>query len=72
MAGVDQVVRRLPGTAVHDDRERQQPVEGGQAQVAELLRLGAIGESRVGSGRRWVEEDVGAVSRHGAIIGFAA
>jgi hypothetical protein len=49
---------------VDDDGERQQPVDVRQAQVAELLRLGPVGEPRVRGGRRRIEEDVGAVPRH--------
>src|SRR5207237_2445922 len=56
VACVDQVVGRLPPAAVNDDRERPEAVDAGQAQVAEMLRLGAVGGARVRDG--WGRDDV--------------
>ena len=65
VAGVDQVVGRLPVAAVEHDRERRARAAG-ETQVAELERLGAVGEALVRRRRRRVGEDVLAVAAHDA------
>ena len=50
VAGVDQVVGRLPVAAVQHERERERAVAGRDAEVAELQRLGPVGDPRVRAG----------------------
>ena len=64
MARMDQVVHRLPRAPVHDDGKRRQPVDVGEAKVAELLGLGPVSEPCVRGAWRPVGEDFLAVSRH--------
>jgi hypothetical protein len=62
VAGVDQVVDRLPVAAVKYDGEGQEPVVvRWQPQVSELFRLGPVGDPLVGGGRRRIAEDFLAV-----------
>ena len=62
VAGVDQVVGRLPVAAMEHERERERPFAGRNAQVAELERLGSVCNAHVRRGRRRVGEDLRAVS----------
>ena len=64
VAGVREVVDRLPVAAVHDDDERVGPVAGREAQVAELERL--VRRRRRGRRRPGAVggEDVDAVTGH--------
>ena len=63
---VDQVVGRLPVAAVQHERERERPVAGRDAKVAELERLRPVGDPRVRRPRRRVGENVGAVPHRAA------
>jgi hypothetical protein len=66
VAGMDQVVDRLPVTAVDHHDERVRAAAGRQPQIAELQRLRPVDEPHVRGRRRGLGQDVGAdPGRHG-------
>ena len=64
MAGMGEVVDRLPVPAVHDDGDRMRACARGGSQVAELKRVGPVRNAYVGVGRRGVHQDVRARPHH--------
>jgi hypothetical protein len=64
VAGVDQVVNRLPVATVEHRYDRVRPATGRHAQVGELERLRPVDESCVGVWRGRLVEDLAARSRH--------
>ena len=68
MAGVRQVVDRLPIATMDIDDQRKPALTSREPQVAELERLDAVGDARVRRLGRRLPEDLDARPRHKLIL----